>query len=573
MDILAYKRLKEVKIENYQEVLLRTLRKNYYDDIYYHSLIVSGLLHIMQSNKITNWEVLYSHIMDLKIEKQLKNALLRTLERADDDILGMYGSFTDDEIVAYIIFSHDSMFSKRHEDETPSSINRLALKLLDVKESQQVADFCSGKGRFITSLLIRQKGLNVTGIEQVQNNNVITLLKGYLINERVNVITSDIFDEDLGNIKFDRIFSNYPIGDKLSAIFPKLEKYRNKYAHLRNEKKTLSADWIYNEVIFDHLEKGGKAITIMSNSGIWNDSDIDMRRSFLKEKSIEAIINLPEKLFSSIAGGVSLVVFSHDNETIRMIDASHLFDKSRRMNRLSDEQISLIEQLYSTDSQISKKVFYSDIVYPFNLHPPHYLEQEEDLDTLSFSDIVIDIRRGASITSSKFDDLLSEEQTNIKYLMINNINDGQINYNLPFLNEKADEYSRFSVDKGNLVLTKNGSPFKVAIHDTTTKDMIIANGNLYIIKVDTKIYHPIFLKAYLMSKHGQQAINELAKGTTIKNISIKDLNHVKVPNISMEKQEEFARLFEQYNKEISKAMQKISDIKQEKTDLLNKFLD
>ena len=157
--------------------------------------------------------------------------------------------------------------------------------------------------------------------------------------------------------------------------------------------------------------------------------------------------------------------------------------------------------------------------------------------------------------------------------MINNINDGQINYNLPFLNEKADEYSRFSVDKGNLVLTKNGSPFKVAIHDTTTKDMIIANGNLYIIKVDTKIYHPIFLKAYLMSKHGQQAINELAKGTTIKNISIKDLNHVKVPNISMEKQEEFARLFEQYNKEISKAMQKISDIKQEKTDLLNKFLD
>lgn len=572
MDILAYRKLKEVNIESYQEVLLRTLRKNYYDDIYYHSLIVSSLLHIMQTKKIKSWEVLYSQIMDLKIEKVLKNSLLRMVERADDDILGMYGYFSNDEILSYIIFSHDSVFSKMHEDETPSSINRLAISLLDIKEGEDVADFCSGKGRFITSLLVRQDDIDVTGIEQHEHNNVITLLKGHIIDKDIKVITSDVFDEDLEGLMFDKIFSNYPIGDKLSKILPRLEKYRNKYAHLKNEKKSSSADWLYNQVIFDHLEKGGKAITIMSNSGIWNDSDIEMRRSFLKNKSIEAIISLPEKLFSSISGGVSMIVLSHENEYIRMIDASHLFDKSRRMNSLSDNQIVSIKEYTNTDSKFSKKVYYPDIVYPFNLNPHHYLSETTDEDDLSFSDIVIDIRRGASITSLKYDQLISAEETSYRYLMINNINEGIIDYELPYLNENAKEYSRFYIEKGDLILTKNGSPFKISIHDKNIKNKIIANGNLYIIKVDTNIYDPYFLNAYLMSEQGQNAINELAKGTTIKNISIKDLNRVKIPNIPLDVQREFAKLYKQKNTELIKTIRKMKDLKREKEDLLRKFL-
>ena len=67
-----------------------------------------------------------------------------------------------------------------------------------------------------------------------------------------------------------------------------------------------------------------------------------------------------------------------------------------------------------------------------------------------------------------------------------------------------------------------------------------------------------FLTAYLQSRIGLREIEKYAKGSTMKTISIKDLEKVKIPKISMEKQIEIGNQFVLLNSEF-KAIKKRTD--------------
>ena len=112
--------------------------------------------------------------------------------------------------------------------------------------------------------------------------------------------------------------------------------------------------------------------------------------------------------------------------------------------------------------------------------------------------------------------------------MLSDITDGIISDDLSFITHIDDSLSKFIIKEDNLVLSKIGAPFKVAIMNKRETE-IIANGNLYILEVDETKVDPYYLQAFLQSDEGQKLLASVATGATFASISIKDLSDLEIP--------------------------------------------
>ena len=97
-------------------------------------------------------------------------------------------------------------------------------------------------------------------------------------------------------------------------------------------------------------------------------------------------------------------------------------------------------------------------------------------------------------------------------------------------------------------MAKNGSPFKAAVCET--RNSILANGNLYIIRIDHNIVDPYYLKAFLLSNKGQDYIESHHSSDKVHMISITELEDMVIPIPKTAKQNEITVKCQQIDEEI-----------------------
>ena len=159
--------------------------------------------------------------------------------------------------------------------------------------------------------------------------------------------------------------------------------------------------------------------------------------------------------------------------------------------------------------------------------------------------------------ASELDDMVSEDPTDIQYLMLANIQNGMISEDLPYLKELDPKLAKYLIGNKNLLLSKNGAPFKVAVAEIEEGRKILGNGNLFIIALDEEKVNPFFLKAFFDSEVGFASLKKIVVGTTIPNISLESLKKLMVPLPPMEKQNEIADLYQAKLDEIKKSYNKL----------------
>lgn len=103
---------------------------------------------------------------------------------------------------------------------------------------------------------------------------------------------------------------------------------------------------------------------------------------------------------------------------------------------------------------------------------------------------------------------------------------------------------------GDLIVSKNGAPFKIAVADVPESQTIMANGNLYIIRLDTGKVNPHFVAAFLASDDGKELMDRMVVGTTIPNLPLRNLKDIELPVPTMDKQREVARRYQAHLDEI-----------------------
>ena len=107
--------------------------------------------------------------------------------------------------------------------------------------------------------------------------------------------------------------------------------------------------------------------------------------------------------------------------------------------------------------------------------------------------------------------------------------------------------SNYILEDGDILIPARGTTIKTAVFKVQ-QFPCIASSNLIVIRVNQNQILPAYLKIFLDSPLGVKQIKGLQQGTTLMNISYKDIMSVEIPMIPLEEQKVIS---EEYEKELS----------------------
>lgn len=443
----------------------------------------------------------------------------------------------DENRFAKATLSQLEMFSSgktRDFSFTPKWISELALRILDVQNGDKVMDLGCGTAGFMTEMFWNNRlaryvedgyekdfpGGKYYGYEIATEEREIAVLRAnllgghYIGRDFVNV--DDEYNKGVCDTnKFDKIFADYPKGLK--------------YLPYNLESKGKSSDWAFNDWICKHLSPNGKAIAIMTNGAAWNTVDIKIRKEFVEKGLIEAIIALPAGLFPNVGIAVTMIVFSHNNKTVKLVDATN---KSTG-NVLTKDDISYILRGLVSDTEYSKTVSVEELQSnDYVLNYNRYATSDVKFDNgKKFGDLIISVRRGRSYNTKDLSYDKTTTTTDMQYLALANIKNGVIDDELPYLKSDA-EFSKRSnafLKENDLIISKSGQPYKIAVANPRPEQHIIPSGNMYVIELDTNKVSPYYIKSFFESQRGKALLNSRSNRASIINISLEELQKIEIP--------------------------------------------
>ena len=554
MDITYLKRLEKLDTSDISEAIDRELRIMSGDNKSRYSTILAYILYRAAKDKIKDLDSIELFESSCDVDSSIKMELdyychdiWPVLDR-----LKIYG-FDEDNLLAYLLFNNDLEDSLR-EASTPRGILKLAVKILDVQENESVLELCSGKGNFFVELALLRENIKYTGIELSMANNFIANIRASVLERDISLFLSDAMTYKAEN-KADKLFANYPF----LINVPDMENIVKDMEMLPDNIKRASSDWIFNLKLVEQMKSGGKAVAVMTNGTTWNSTDKKIREYFIKSGFIEATILLPPKLFPGISVATTLVIFSHGNTNIKMIDAGENFTKEGRRNVLSDNDISDILDLLQKDGKNSITISIKEIEEnDYIINASRYLEKAPEIkDGVAIAKIVKSITRGAQLRASDLDENKSAEPTNYRYIMLSNINDGDIYFtDNQYLKDIQPNLKKFCVRNNSIILTKTGSPdFKSAVVQVAEGTEILATGNMFILEIDEKKADPYYVQALFDSELGRALFKSIYVGSAIPTIPLEKLKKLEIPLPSLEEQNIIG---EKYKEELGR----IADLKE-----------
>lgn len=554
MDISYLKRLEKLDTLDISEAIDREIRIMSGDNKSRYSTILAYILYRAAKDNIKDLDSIELFESSCDVDSSIKMELdyychdmWPVLDR-----LKIYG-FDEDNLLAYLLFNNDLEDSIK-EASTPRGILKLAAKILDVQENESVLELCSGKGNFFVELALLRENIKYTGIELSMANNFIANIRASVLERDISSVLSDAMTYKAEN-KADKLFANYPF----LINVPDMENIIKDFVDFPDNIKRVSADWVFNLKLVEQMKYGGKAVAIMKNGTTWNSTDKKIREYFVENGLVEATVLLPAKLFPGTSIATTLVIFSHGNTNIKMIDAVENFTKEGRRNVLSDNDISDILDLLQKDGKNSITISINEIAEnDYIINASRYLEKAPEIkDGVAIASIVKSITRGAQLRASDLDENKSDEPTDYRYIMLSNINDGDIYFtDNQYLKDIQPNLKKFCVRNNSIILAKTGSPdFKSAVVQVKEGTEILATGNMFILEIDETKADPYYVQALFDSELGRALFKSIYVGSAIPTISLEKLRKLEIPLPSIEEQNIIG---EKYKEEL----ERIADLKE-----------
>jgi type I restriction enzyme M protein len=303
---------------------------------------------------------------------------------------------------------------------TPKEVGILMAKILDPKEGDEVYDPCCGSGGLLIKCYLRFKEkyqdkkdaipLSFFGQEINHTTYAMAKMNAFIHDmEKTEIEIGDSmrrpasFEKNDGSPKkFDVITAN-PMWNQ---NFPE-EVYKND-PYKRFEfgiPPTNSADWGWIQHMYASLKENGKIAVVLDtgsvsigSGNVGSNKERDIRKKFVDNDLIEAVILLPENLFyNTTAPGVIIVINKnkeHKNQ-ILLINASSLYEKERPKNRLTDEGIEQVYEIYKNWEEregLSKIVSKEEVARnDYNLSPSRYVAINGEEDILDLNEAMVEL--------------------------------------------------------------------------------------------------------------------------------------------------------------------------------------
>ena len=450
------------------------------------------------------------------------------------------------EILKNIVLSANEYLNEKVNEPTPESVVKLAVRMLDSKSGNEVVDLGCGLGGFLVGAAKAMPDAKFQGYEIDPDKRNIAAMKADLIGGQMDVNIRNVFHllrED-GGRRYDRVFFNYPFGVKLRNLGIEKDLLENLEEEYPGISKTSTAEWFYNVLMLELMKEDGKAVAIMTNGCMWNRTDMHVRKMFVEAGLVEAVISLPEKMFSYMNVSISMVVLSKNNRSVKLIDATNLYKPGRRINEFSEDDLKKICAAFDEDTEYGETISLEELrSNEYALSLSKYRKNQKEFENgVPFGSVIKSITRGATITAKELDEVNAHGVTRMKYLALSNIQDGMIvEDELTCLTKIEPKYEKYCIKNHNLILSKNGNPYKIAVAEIDKNNKVLASSNLYIIELDEDRADPYYIKAFFESEQGKDLLESISVGATVMNIGVDSLKSVVIPLPDMEKQKQIAQ--------------------------------
>jgi type I restriction enzyme M protein len=276
------------------------------------------------------------------------------------------------------------------------------------------------------------------------------------------------------------------------------------------------------------------------------------REYLIRNQMIEAVISIPAKYFMNGTGmAFSLVVLSAGNKEIKFVSGEEYLGneglgvglgiRNEGLGRILDVK-RLLEDFKNLNDYEAIKTFRIDEVYSndSNLMPDFYFgENPVYNNSQPFGKIVGEIRRGAKLPVSKWRAMDGCTMSEVKRVAFKHIGDGLIDETLPGLLDVPAGAETAILNEGDLLISRIGTPFKVAVVEKRI-DKLVADENVWIVRMGGNRTLAYFLRAYLESEYGSKWLLRLSTGNSLRTISAKNIGKIPVPDVDEETREVIA---------------------------------
>ncbi len=338
--------------------------------------------------------------------KEMVDRLSKLIAIFEDDALDFSSNqATDDDILgdAYeYLMRHFATESGKSKGQfyTPAEVSRVMAQIIGINEyttqDQTIYDPTAGSG----SLLLKAadeapRGLTIYGQEKDVSTVALAKMNMILHNNEIaeiaqgDTITSPAFIEDNELKRFDFAVSNPPFSTKSwsNGIDPENDIYgRFNGFGVPPEK---NGDYAFFLHLLKSLKSTGKGAIILPHGVLFRGNvEAEIRKNVVKRGYIKGIIGLPANLFYGTGIPASIIVLDKENAHARkgifMIDASEGFVKDGNKNRLREQDIRKIVNVFNNQIEIegySRMVPLAEIeANEYNLNIPRYIDKQEEED-------------------------------------------------------------------------------------------------------------------------------------------------------------------------------------------------
>lgn len=215
---------------------------------------------------------------------------------------------------------------------------------------------------------------------------------------------------------FDAVVANPPYSAHWDNNANKMKDPRFKnYGKLAPKTK---ADYAFVLHGIYHLKNTGTMAIILPHGVLFRGSaEATIRQTLIENNYLDAVIGMPSGLFYSTSIPTVILVFKKQRNTkdILFIDASKEFEKGKKQNRLTDDNIDKIISAYRERKDVDKFAHVADLdeikENEFNLNIPRYVdtfEEEPPIDISAVEQELADLDKQIAVAEKEFNEMKSQ---------------------------------------------------------------------------------------------------------------------------------------------------------------------
>ena len=433
------------------------------------------------------------------------------------------------------------------ESTTPTSLCNLVIGLLDIEQGDRVGDLGCGEGVFLSRAISEYPESSFTGVDLDSDAVEIARIRTRLASSytKCEIVEDNMFDDEFCR-RFDKAFSNYPIGLNMRDLIGDSSYLSRIRQGLPEYGRPSSLDWAFNRLLFDSIVPDGRAIGIMTTAATVNGRDRRIRQYFVENGMIEGVIALPSNLFAHTRVSMSMIVLSHNNNSIKFVDATSLCHEGHRRSHFTEDDVAEIIDQFKSPSTFGSFIANEEVLARnCDLNASHYVGDEVELvNPIPLKELATSIARGAQIVSAELDALKTSDSVPYRYLTVRNLEDGQVSSKPISIKEVTPRLERHRVETGDLLIAKFGNRadgrVKVAVASVPADEEWFAGSNMYVVKVDSNKIDSYYIASFLMSARGRAVLERASVDSGAAAFAITSINEIPVPMVSSDVQDRIA---------------------------------